>query len=166
MLAGYTGWELMNIRRAMITDTERMCRMHKASISTLCRSHYTPEQIDAWAGPKRPEHYEPLIRNLIVFVMEEGEDIVGFATLDSCAANIRALYVSPAVVGCAVGTKLLEALESEAQRLALPRLSVSATLNSVGFYKGRGYSPTGAAEHVLPQGVSLPCMRMEKALAR
>ncbi len=140
--------------------------MHKASISSLCRSHYAPEQIDAWAGPKRPEHYEPLIRELIVFVMEEGEDIVGFAALDSRAADIRALYVSPGVVGRGVGTRLLVALESEAQRLAIPRLSVSATLNSVGFYEERGYSSTGAAENVLPQGVSLPCVRMEKARAR
>ena len=138
--------------------------MHKASISNACRSHYTPEQIEAWAGPKRPEHYEPLIRDLIVFVMEAGDDIVGFAALDSATADIRALYVAPEVVGRGVGTRLLDALESEARRSAFPGLSVNATLNSVGFYGVRGYSSMGAAENVLPQGVSLPCVRMEKTL--
>lgn len=140
--------------------------MHKASINTLCRSHYTPAQIEAWAEPKRPEHYEPLIRDLTVFVMEEGDDIVAFAALDSTAADIRALYVAPEVVGRGVGTRILDALEFEARRLAIPRLTVSATLNSIGFYAARGYSSTGAAENVLPQGVSLPCVRMEKTLAR
>ena len=77
--------------------------MHKASISCLCRSHYAPEQIEAWAGPKRPEHYERLIRDVIVFVMEESDDIAGFGALDSAAADIRALYVAPEAVGRGVG---------------------------------------------------------------
>jgi hypothetical protein len=47
--------------------------MHQASIRNLCRSHYTSDQIEAWAGPKRPEQYEPLIRDLVVLVVEEGD---------------------------------------------------------------------------------------------
>ena len=139
--------------------------MHKASISSLCRSHYTPAQIEAWAGPKRAEHYEPLIRDLIVFVMEEGDDIVAFAALDNTTADIRALYVAPEFVGHGVGSMVLDALESEACRLAMPRLTGCATLNSVAFYGARGYSSVGAAQNVLPQGISLPCVRMEKTLA-
>lgn len=154
----------MNLRRAMISDTEKICRMHKASIIGLRRSHYTPEQIEAWAAPKRPEHYERLIRDLIVFVVEEGNDIKGFGALDSSAADIRALYVAPEVVGRGIGKRILDALESEARRLAIPRLTVSATLNSVGFYGAQGYLSAGAAENVLPQGISLPCVRMEKEL--
>lgn len=140
--------------------------MHKASISCLCRSHYAPEQIEAWAGPKRPEHYERLIRDLIVFVMEESDDIAGFGALDSAAADIRALYVAPEAVGRGVGATILDALESEARQLAIPRLTVSATLNSVGFYAKRGYLSKGAADNVLPQGISLPCVRMEKMMGR
>jgi putative acetyltransferase len=154
----------MNIRRGMITDTERVCCMHQASIRDLCRSHYTADQIEAWAGPKRPEHYEPLMRDLIVFVGEEGSDIVAFGVLDPAAADIRALYVAPAFAGHGIGARILDALESEARCLAIPRLSVSATLNSIGFYTARGYSSLGAAENVLPQGISLPCVIMEKAL--
>ena len=155
----------MNLRRAMITDTEKMCRMHKASIRNLCRSHYTSDQIEAWAGPKRPEQYERLIRDLIVLVVEDGADVVAFGALEGAAADIRALYVAHEFVGRGIGSMVLEALESEARRLALPRLTVSATLNSVAFYGTRGYSSVGAAENVLPQGVSLPCVRMEKTLA-
>ena len=72
--------------------------------------------------------------------------------------------MAPEVVGRGVGTRRLDALESEARRLAIPGLSVNATLNSVAFYGLRGYSSEGAAENVLPQGVSLPCVRMEKTL--
>jgi GNAT superfamily N-acetyltransferase len=154
----------MNLRRAMITDTEKLCRMHKASIRDLCRSYYTSDQIEAWAGPKRPEHYERLIRDLIVFVAEEGADVVAFGALEGTAADIRALYVAPEFVGRGIGSMVLEALESEARCLALPRLTVSATLNSVAFYGARGYSSVGAAENELPQGIRLPCVRMEKTL--
>jgi putative acetyltransferase len=163
-LAQTIGWQTMNIRRAAVTDTERICRMHKASIRNLCRSHYTPDQIEAWAGPKRPELYERLIRDLIVFVVEEGDDIVAFGALDVTAADIRALYVAPEFIGRGIGSRVLEALESEARHLAIPRLSVSATLNSVGFYSARGYSSIGAADNVLPQGISLPCVNLEKTL--
>jgi GNAT superfamily N-acetyltransferase len=155
----------MNIRRALITDTEQICRLHKASIRSLCCRHYTPDQIEAWAGPKQPEHYEWLIHDLIVFVVEEGGDIIGFGALDAGATEIRALYVAPDFVGHGVGSMVLEALESEARRLDRPRLGVSATLNSVAFYGARGYSSLGAGENVLPQGISLPCVRMEKTLA-
>ena len=154
----------MNIRRGMITDTGRVCRMHKASIRNLCRSHYTADQIEAWAGPKRPEQYEGLIRDLIVLVVEEGADVVAFGALDGTAADIRALYVAPEFVGRGIGSMVLEALEFEARRSAIPRLSVSATLNSVGFYRARGYASQGASENVLPQGTTLPCVRMEKTL--
>ena len=156
----------MNIRRGLITDTERVCRMHQASIRSLCRSHYDSEQIEAWAGPKRPEQYERLMRDLLVFVVEEGADVVAFGALDGAAADIRALYVAPEFVGRGIGSLLLETLESEARRLAIPRLSLSATLNSVDFYSARGYSSLGAAENVLPQGTSLPCVRMEKTLVK
>jgi len=138
--------------------------MHQASIRDLCRSHYTSDQIEAWAGPKRPEQYELLIRDLIVFVVEEGADIAAFGALDGTAADIRALYVAPEFIGRGIGSLVLEALESEARRLAISRLSVSATLNSVGFYSAQGYSSIGAADNVLPQGITLPCVRMEKRL--
>jgi putative acetyltransferase len=85
----------VNLRRAMNTDTQKICQMHKASIISLCRSHYTPEQVEAWAGPKRPEHYERLIRVLNVFVMEEADGIMGFGALDASAADIQALYLAP-----------------------------------------------------------------------
>ena len=54
---------------------------------------------------------------------------------------------------------------SEARRLAIPSLSVSATLNAVGFYSARGYTLAGAAQNVLPQGTTLPYVKMEKTLA-
>jgi GNAT superfamily N-acetyltransferase len=138
--------------------------MHQASIRNLCRDHYTSDQIEAWAGSKRPEQYEPLIRDLIVFIVEEGDEVVAFGALDRTAADIRALYVAPEFVGRGVGSLVLETLESEARRLAIPRLSVSATLNSVGFYSDRGYVSLGAADNVLPQGIRLPCVNMEKRL--
>ena len=45
--------------------------------------------------------------------MEQSDDIVGFAALDSAVGEVRALYVAPKVVRCGIGTRLLEAVEPE-----------------------------------------------------
>jgi GNAT superfamily N-acetyltransferase len=107
-----------------------------------------------------------VIRDLFVFVIEHHDDIVAFIALDGAVDQIRPLYAAPEVVRCGVGTVLLESVESTARRLVIPRLSVSATLNAVGVYSRRGDLNKGAAENVLPQGVSLRCVRMEKTLAK
>ncbi len=48
---------------------------------------------------EEPQH-EPLIRNSIVFIMEQSDEIVGFAALDTVAGEVRALYVAPEAVRC------------------------------------------------------------------
>ena len=45
------------VRFATPADAEAICRVHVASIRESCAGDYTPQQIEAWAGPKRPEDY-------------------------------------------------------------------------------------------------------------
>lgn len=72
--------------------------------------------------------------------------------------------VQPGRVGGGIGTQLLNAIQSEARRLGLSMIALNATLNSVSFYEGHGYSSFGESMNVLPSGIELPCVRMERKL--
>ena len=157
----------VTVRKANVQDAEAICRVHKASITTLCCKYYTPEQIKVWAGPRKPENYERLIiaGEAVLLVAELRDVIVGFSMLDHQTGELHALYVHPDNVRCGVGERLLEAAESEARHHGnLMKLTLNATLNSVNFYQSRGYSNLGEATNTLPSGVDLPCVRMEKQL--
>lgn len=154
----------LRIRRGRERDTASICRVHRASITALCSRHYTPEQIEAWAGPKKPEDYEKPIRELIVLVAERGNDVIGLSILNPEAGEIHALYIHPEHIRRGVGSALLRETEAEARSGGLSRLSLNATLNAVTFYEARGFASLGEATNTLRVGVDLPCVRMEKRL--
>src|SRR5262245_5338587 len=101
------------IRPATSADAEAICRMHVESIRINCAADYTPEQIEAWAGPKRAEHYvDAMSHGEIMFVAESQEKIVGFAALNG--DEIKAVYVSPASIRQGIGRSLLQMIETHA----------------------------------------------------
>ena len=154
----------MKIRQATLKDTAAICRVHRASITTMCSSHYTPEQIEVWAGPKQPQDYEGAIERTAFFVAEEGCEVVGLSFLDRDSGEVHAVYVHPDYAERGIGTALLTALEEEARLSNLSTVTLNATLNSVSFYENRGFSSLGEATNTLPSGIGLPCVRMEKCL--
>jgi hypothetical protein len=88
------------IRKATLQDTEEICQVHRAFIAKLCRGHYSPQQIEAWVGTKKPEHYETPITNGIIFVAERENRVVGMAEMmDPAKGIINALYLHPEHVG-------------------------------------------------------------------
>lgn len=152
------------IRRAELADSENICRVHKASITALCGGDYTPGQIEAWIGQRQAVDYVKAIQSACFFVAEEDGQIIGFSLMQPAQGVINAVYVHPEHVGRGVGTLLLAALEREARAAGLSRVTLNATLNSVLFYKARGYESCGSGMNTLPSGVELPCLRMEKSM--
>ncbi len=154
------------IRRAHASDAERICRTHVASIRRLCSTEYSPEQIAAWVGTRTAGDYLKAIEVATVFVAEREGEIAGFAIFDVEEGLILAIYVHPDQVRRGIGSRLLKAIEAEAQAAGLSKLWLNATLNSVMFYQARGYDSLGATTNTLPNGVDLACVRMEKRLRR
>lgn len=154
----------VQIRKALVSDTEAICRVHKNSIRVLCAGAYSPEQIEAWIGPRVPKDYEQFLREAIFLVADADGVVAAFAILNPTTGELHALYVDPGHVGKGIGMELLRAVETEARVCGLSVIALNATLNSESFYERHGYSSRGAAINELPGGAELPCVRMEKAL--
>lgn len=80
------------------------------------------------------------------------------------AAKIRAFFVHPDWARRGIGSLILEACESAAKSAGFTRLEMGATLTGVPFYRCRGYEALESLEVPLSEGLSMPILRMAKAL--
>ena len=81
------------------------------------------------------------------------------------AAKIRAFFIHPSWARRGIGTLILEACENAAVAAGFTRFEMGATLTGVLLYQARGYVARENLEVPLPNGESLPIVRMEKRLA-
>ena len=103
-----------------------------------------PEVIDVDA--------EMIARNQ-VFVAEQGERIVGFATIipresadgetEGNDAELEGIFVEPSDWRKGIGMALMHQIEREAQAWGATRLHVVASPNVEGFYLAAGFTKTG-----------------------
>ena len=80
------------------------------------------------------------------------------------AAKIRAFFVHPKWVRQGIGTLLLDRCEQAAHAGGFTRFEMGATLTGVPLYRVRGYSEVEPVEVPLPNGTTLPIVRMAKIL--
>lgn len=80
------------------------------------------------------------------------------------AARIRAFFVDPAWARQGIGSLILEACESGAKAAGFTRLETGATLTGVPFYRAKGYADLEHLTVPLPNGESLPIVRMAKGV--
>ena len=154
------------VRRARREDNEAIGRMHVASIRELCREHYSPDQIEAWAAPRQADFYVEAIERKEFYVAEDDEGIIGFGTLNRTGGEVEAVYVHPKAAGRGVGRELLSTLERCARELGLRSLRLCASLNAVPFYERADYLRQQDTSHRLASGVEIPCVLMLKELER
>src|SRR5882724_4774222 len=154
------------IRRATLADAEGIFRVHRSAIRDVASTHYTSEQIEAWAGRLSPASYGESIENKILFVAVDAGQICGFSQLDPENSVVEAVYVLPSHLRRGLGGRLLSALESIARASGLTQLTLDASLNSVPFYEQASYRHVRPSDHVLNSGVSIPCVVMSKDLLR
>lgn len=152
------------VRTAVPSDAPAIGRIHRESIRTLCRSHYTAEQIEDWSARPSPEKYLPAIESGDALVGVEGEQILGFCLFDRHPAAIRVLYVSPDAARKGVGTALVRETERRLAGDGARELHVLSTLNAVPFYAALGFVAGEESRHPMPDGFALPCRRMAKWL--
>lgn len=154
----------LQICTAQINDCEGICRVQRSAITILCGGHYTPEEIEAWVGPKRPEDYVQAIQDEVVLVSKLEGQVVGFAQMTRHDGVIKALYVDPNHARCGIGSRLLAALEGEAQTLGRAVITIVAPLNAVSFCLSKGFSSLGERTRRARSGVSIPCVDLQKRL--
>jgi GNAT superfamily N-acetyltransferase len=74
------------------------------------------------------------------------------------------MFVAPAWARRGIGRMLLSACEDAARREGFARAELMATLPGVPLYRASGYADLEPFDVELPDGVRLPCIRMEKRL--
>lgn len=80
------------------------------------------------------------------------------------AAKIRAFFVHPDHARRGIGRMLFEASESAARASGFGRLELMATLPGVPLYRALGFVEREHITDVLPDGVSLGFVRMDRSI--
>jgi putative acetyltransferase len=158
--------DMITIRRARQEDCQSIGSVHAAAVKGIRTDLYTPEEIQAWAIPKKPESYEESICTKEFFVAEEGSVIVGFGVLNQESAVVEAVYVSPGAGRRGIGLTVLGKLEERADALGLGVLRLNASLNAVPFYQRAGYVAQEESKYRLSNGVEIACVPMVKTMSR
>ncbi|HWZ59921.1 MAG TPA: GNAT family N-acetyltransferase [Gemmatimonadaceae bacterium] len=79
------------------------------------------------------------------------------------AARIRAFFVRPDWERRGIGRQILEACEAAALAAGFRRFGLAATLTGVALYAAHGYEAHERYDVPLPNGLTLPVVRMTKA---
>ena len=78
------------------------------------------------------------------------------------AAKVRAIFVHPACARRGLGSLLLATVEDAARRAGFSRFEMGSTLTGVPLYRLKGYIETERLAVPLPNGESLPIVKMIK----
>ena len=154
----------MLIRRATVDDAEAICDLHIRSIRVLCFADYTPQQIEAWAGRKKPEMYAHAMTDggeTMFVAIDEAGRIIGFVAFK--AAEIYGLYVAPESVRRGAGSALLATAETAMRDAGVTEAKFRSTFTALRFYQHHGYARGGDAVARM-SGVEVPCVWMSKTL--
>ena len=157
---------MLALRPALPEDRVLIWTLHTAAIRRLCSTHYSPAQIEAWAGFLTPERYAAVVvdPHRHVIVATDNTALVGFGQYHPGAAEIEAIYVHPEHVRSGVGKAILQHFERLARGAGVNAMVLTATLNAVPFYQHHGFQLVAFAELDHPSGVRLRCANMSKPL--
>ncbi len=150
----------MHIRPATEADADRILELHVRAIREICSRDYTPEQIQAWAGPKLAAHYLEPIRGQRLVVAEHAGRVVGMGDYHVTANEICAVYVDPDFGRQGIGRALFQAVAGALKARGFKDAVLDASLNSVGFYQAMGCRIVEQRMHPFRPGGSIPCVRM------
>lgn len=149
--------QTVGIRQATTADAERIHEIHTQSVKTLCKEHYSSEQIAGWLKNRSPQGYLPGIGRGEVFVATDGLSILGFG--QAIPGEIHAIYVAPAYAKQGVGILLLAQALTAARAGSQRDVYLESTLNAQDFYKRAGFVEVERST-VRRNDVLLPVIRM------
>lgn len=137
----------MKIRLAREDDAEAAALVLRRSITELCQRDHgnDPALLASWLANKTAEKFREWVRTedmLCLVAQAAGGAILGVGLM-SKAGEIRLNYVSPDARFRGVSAALIGALEAEAARLGVTRLSLNSTATAHTFYLARGFHDAG-----------------------
>ena len=144
-------------------DAPRIARLFYETVHSVNRADYSEEQVRAWApAVPDPDAWHARMADRRTLVAEEDGEVVGFAELED-DGHLDMLYVRENAVGRGVGGRLYDAVEREARRLNLSRISTEASITARPFFERQGFRVV-REQTVWREGVPLTNFAMEKML--
>ncbi len=150
----------VSLRFAAEAEAAAICALHIRTIREVCAKDYTAEQVEAWTGPKRPEHYVRPIREKRLVVAEVDGQLAGFSDYHANQNEICAVYVSADFQRRGVGRALFRQLVEDLKARGYADAWFDASLSSVAFYEAMGCVKGATQTHQFRPGVEIPCVRM------
>lgn len=136
----------MRIERFQASQAGVVSHIIRRNLIEINSRDYSRDRIDALVAYFSPEKIEENSRSQCTFVAIRDDQVVGTASLDSSGSAESpdyyavTVFVLPELHGQGIGTRLIEAVESEARRLGADKITVPAAITAKGFYLKLGYS--------------------------
>lgn len=147
-------------------DLEVLVDLFYETVHTVNAAQYTPEQLNAWAPLEekegRIEKWRDSLSRNFSFVAEQAGKIVGFSDLQK-DGYLNRLYIHKDYQRQGIAAALLNAVEKEAEKLALSEITVDASLTAKPFFEKHGYE-TIRQQTVVRKGVALINFKMVKTM--
>ncbi len=173
------------VRVATPADLPALRELIPASVRALSRGYYTPEQIESAILHVFGVDTQ-LIADGTYFVAQAGDAIAGCGgwsrrdtlfggdqmksgpdpLLDPATepARIRAFFVRPDFARSGVGSRIMEACVKAAREDGFRSLELAATLPGEPLYRAFGFEARERLDTVLRDGVTVPFIRMGRAI--
>ena len=156
---------MIDVRRATVHDIEQLKNLVIASVLELCKEHYTPKELQSLlAQYPRRELYEKWIDERVLVVAEYKGTIVGFAQYFPQDSSIEAVHVSPGHAKQGIGQMVVARMEEIARHQGAKKITLSSSLNAIGFYEKCGYIRKDSGKFWCNDGVELGVVNFEKEL--
>lgn len=153
----------MNIRRATLSDLTEMQKMYAETIQSVCKSDYTPEQIEAWiSGVKNKERWIEVIEKQFVLLAIIENQITGFGTLKD-GNYIDFFYIHKDFQRQGIADKILNELEIEAKKHHSKIITSDISITAKPFFEKKGFTAKAEQKNIR-LGVELINFKMEKEL--
>jgi putative acetyltransferase len=128
-------------RPATFADASRLFALRRKSITGLAPRGMSGADAQRWAANLTLSGMEQKLRAMDIWVAEIDGRAVGWGAIRG--DRLEGLYTDPEFAGQGIGTALLSLLEAQMRARAVASMHAEASLNAEGFYRRRGYVPTG-----------------------
>ena len=153
----------MFFKKATLSDLTEMQKMYAETIQSVCKSDYTPEQIEAWiSSVKNKERWIEVIEKQFVLLAIIENQITGFGTLKD-GNYIDFFYIHKDFQRQGIADKILNELEIEAKKHHSKIITSDISITAKPFFEKKGFTAKAEQKNIR-LGVELINFKMEKEL--
>lgn len=156
------------IRRAELSDAQRIAAAHRDSIATIGARYYSPDVVADWGAQVKGDLYVNAMVQGEVFFTAMGElhgkpEVLGFSSHRVDLEEHRvAVYVRGEVARRGIGSALFRSAEAAAIAAGASSIHVDASVAAVEFYKANGFEKVARGKHRLSSGQAMACVFLQK----